>query len=78
MRVRLERTSLTTASGTRVVDIAPEYVIVESESLVAAIGSFVADDQARLLGSIKEEEGRAFATAWRNRVYLIVAEEAQE
>jgi hypothetical protein len=32
----------------------------------------------RLLGSIKEEEGRAFATVWRNRVYLIVAEEAQE
>lgn len=78
MRVRLERTSLTTASGTRVVEVQPDYVFIESESLVAAILTFIADDQARLLGSIKEEDDHAVATVWKNRVYLLSAEEAPD
>lgn len=62
MRVRLEPTSLTTASGTRVVEAHPEYVVVESESLATTILTFIADDGARLLGSIKQEDDRAMAT----------------
>jgi hypothetical protein len=78
MRVRLERTTLTTASGTRVVEVEPEYVVVESDSLATALLTFIADDSAQLLGSIRQEGDRAKATVWKNRVYLLSAEQAPD
>jgi hypothetical protein len=78
MRVRIERTSLTTASGTRVVDVQPEYIVVESESLAAAILSFIGGEDGRLLGSIVEGDNRAVATVWKNRVYRLTAEPAPD
>ena len=74
MRVRVERTFLTTATGTRVIEHRPESVVIESESLANAILTFINRDEARLLGSITEEDGRVAATAWKNRVYLLAAE----
>lgn len=78
MRVRLERTTLTTASGTRVVEVEPEYVVIEAESLATALLTFIADDHGQLLGSIREEAYRAVATVWKNRVYLLAAEQAPD
>ena len=78
MRVRIERTFLTTNSGTRVIDADPESVIVESESLTAAILSFLTNDQARLLGTLSESDYRVAATAWKNRVYTLTAEPAPD
>ena len=69
---------LTTASGNRVMDDVPESVVIESESLANAILTFISRDQARLLGSILEEDGRGAATAWKNRVYLLAAEAAAD
>ncbi len=78
MRVRLERTFLTTASGIRVADAKSDFVVIESDTVVTAILNFITHDQARLLGSITEEDGRGAATAWKNRVYLLAAEPASE
>jgi len=78
MRVRIERTFLTTNSGTRVIDADPESVIVESESLTAAIISFITNDHARLLGTLSESHHRVAATAWKNRVYTLTAEPAPD
>lgn len=58
MRVRIERTFLTTHSATRVIDADPESVIVESESLTAAILSFITNDHARRLGTLSESDHR--------------------
>ena len=78
MRVRVERTFLTTASGTRVIDDRAEAVVIESESLSNAILAFISNDNARLLGSITEADGRGAATAWKNRVYVLAAEAAPD
>ncbi|HEX9162531.1 MAG TPA: hypothetical protein VF980_12565 [Thermoanaerobaculia bacterium] len=79
MRVVLERTFLTTASGTRVIDARPEYVTVEANSLPAAIIAFVEQDHGRVLGTISEVTNqRAVATAWKNRLYILSAEPARE
>lgn len=76
MRIRIERTFLTTHSATRVVEVAPEYITTEAESLSAAILQFISGDQAKLLGTISDDERRASATAWKNRLYRLLAEPA--
>jgi hypothetical protein len=79
MRVRIERTFVTTASGTRVSVDQKDYTIVEAESLSRAILDFVLSDGARLLGTISEHGDRkAVATAWKNRVYLLCAAPAPD
>jgi len=78
MRVRIERTFLTTNSGTRVIDAEPESVIVESESLIAAVLSFITNDGARLLGTLAEDDHLVTATVWKNRVYTLTAEPAPD
>jgi hypothetical protein len=74
VRVRIERTFLTTASGTRVIEADPEISVVESSSPTLAIIEFVTREGARLLGSIAVDGNRATATAWKNRMFVIHAE----
>lgn len=76
MRVRIERTFLTTASGTRVVEAEPETVVVESSSPSYALIEFVTREGARLLGGISADGNRATATAWKNRMFVVTAEPA--
>ena len=78
LHIRIERTYLTTQSGTRVIDAKPELVTVESESLKDAILAFIHEDGGRLLGTVSESDGRAVATAWKNRVYLLSAQVAPD
>lgn len=78
MRVRIERTYLTTDSGTRVVESEPESFLVESSSPSLALIEFVTSQGARLLGSIGAEGNRATAKAWKNRMFFLVAEPAAE
>ena len=78
MRVMIEKTFVTTASGTRVVESQPENSIVEADSLTAAVVSFIEKDGGRLLGTPTEKENRVVATAWKNRVYLVCAEPAAD
>ena len=78
VRVRIERTYLTTNSGTRVVETRPDHVTVDSESLHSAIVEYIEKDGGRLLGTISETAQRAAATAWKNRVYLLSAEPAAD
>ncbi len=78
MRIRIERTYLTTASGLRVVEVQPDSRTVEAESLEAALTAFIVADGARMLGAVTEMDGRAVATAWKNRVYSVSAEPAPE
>ncbi|HUP46996.1 MAG TPA: hypothetical protein VM779_15930 [Thermoanaerobaculia bacterium] len=78
MRVRIERTFLTTPSGTRVVEIRPDSETVEADSLPEALLEYISRDGARLLGTITEKEGKVVATAWKNRVYLLCAEPAPD
>lgn len=71
MRVQLERTFLTTPAGVHIPESDPEVVVVESPTVLSAIVEFIADDHARLLGSIAETGERATATVWKGRVYLL-------
>lgn len=78
MRVRVERTFLTTATGTRLIEARPESFTVEAETLKDALVDFIAQDGGRLLGTVTEKPDRAVATAWKNRVYLLCAEPAPD
>ncbi|HEU4523302.1 MAG TPA: hypothetical protein VFT12_14935 [Thermoanaerobaculia bacterium] len=78
MRVRIEKTFVTTASGTRVVETQPESFEVEAQSLADAVVEFIQNDGGRLLGTPTEKENRVVATAWKNRVYLVCAEPAPD
>jgi hypothetical protein len=51
VHVRIERTWLTTDSGTRVVESEPESFLVESSSPSLALIEFVTNEGARLLGA---------------------------
>jgi hypothetical protein len=78
MRVQIERTYLTTEIGTRVIGPRSDRTIVESDSLARAMMEFIFSDGAKLLGTITESEGRAVATAWKDRVYRLTAEPAPD
>jgi hypothetical protein len=78
MRIRIERTYLTTERGTRVIEARPDQTIVEADSLSSAILDFIKKDGARLLGTISETEHRAVATAWKKRVYVVSADPAPD
>lgn len=78
MRVKIEKTFVTTASGTRVIESQPDISIIEAESLTAAVIAFIENDGGRLLGTPTEKENRVVATAWKNRVYLVCAEPAAD
>ncbi|HUP50708.1 MAG TPA: hypothetical protein VNA04_18180 [Thermoanaerobaculia bacterium] len=78
MRIRVERTFLTTQSGTRVIVAQPESSVMDADSLSGALLAFIEQDGARLLGTIAEKEHRAVATAWKNRVYILSAEPAPD
>lgn len=78
MRVRIERTYLTTPAGTRVAIEHTDRTTVEAESLARALLDFIHSDGARLLGTITEHQVKAVATAWKDRVYLLSAEPAPD
>ena len=78
MRVRIERTYLTTPSGTKVAVETTDRTVVEADSLSNALLDFIHSDSARLLGTITANERKAVATAWKNRVYLLSAEPAPD
>lgn len=78
MRVRVERTFVTTASGTRVIEAEPESIVVDAISLSQALLDFIENDGARLLGTIAATDTRAVATVWRNRMYMLSAEPAAD
>lgn len=78
MRVRVERTYVTTESGTRAIVSRPEYTTIEADSLGAALLEFIHSDGGRLLGTITETANKAVATVWKRRVYLLCAEAAPD
>ena len=78
MRVRIERTYLTTPSGTRVAVEKTDRTTIEADSLARALLDFIHSDGARLLGTITENPVKAVATAWKERVYLLSAEPAPD
>ena len=78
MRVRIDRTYLTTDSGTRVIEAEPESFYVESSSPSLALIEFVTSEGARLLGSIGAEGNCATAKAWKNRMFFLIAEPVAE
>jgi hypothetical protein len=78
VRVRIERTFLTTDGGTRMIHVRPDFFTVEAESLRAALVEFIASEGGKLLGTVSEHGQRAVATAWKNRVYLLSAQPAPD
>ena len=80
MRVRLERTYLTTPQSTRILYMIPDHFLVDAASLHAAIVQFIENGGGRLLGSVTQlTESRAVATGWsEGRLFMVSAEPAPD
>lgn len=80
MRVRIERSFITTATGTRVLNPRQEASVVEADTLRAAIVTFIGEENGRLLGTVSEfDHIRAVATGWLDgRLYVLAAEPAPD
>ena len=80
MRVRVERSFITTPAGTRVLNPRPESRVLEANSLRGALVSFIEGERGRLLGTVSElTDVRAVATAWVDgRLYVLAAEPAPD
>ncbi len=77
VRISVEKTFLTTAEGSRVINPNAQHFVVDEPSLQAALLHVIKTDEGRMMGTITEVENRAVCTGWTaGKLYILVAERA--